>query len=453
MPFHMPSRTLISCFALLTCLSLGATPGLAAQASPPRSAAPSPARSARATPARPTSRPPARPSVNEQRALDSYAAMQRAYYLPSRGLYKGSPYADAWPYSQAMAATISVASLPQSGTRYRSDVTARLRGLQDYADTVDPAPAGYTAEPAPPIGRGDTRFNDDNEWIATELLRSYQLDHQAAQLAGAEQLMSLIMTQWNPANNPNCPGGVVWHNTGADGDRNTVSNAPGAALGAQLYMATGRSAYLQFAVQMYDWVRGCLLQADGLYADHITPGGSIDPTEWTYNQGSMIGAGAALSQATHDPLYLRQAQATARTAMARFGAPQLAQQPTWFNAIYIRNLLILGTVSGDPRYQRFVQGYADDAWSNIRDETSGLFLAGPGGSTELLDQAAMVQVYALLAQHPACPAQSSKSHGGCGSRSATRHRTHRASARRVSRAHRASAAKRMRAVASARSGP
>ena len=34
----------------------------------------------------------------------------------------------------------------------------------------------------------------------------------------------------------------------------------------------------------------------------------------------------------------------------------------------------------------------------MRDWRSGLFLADPGGQTQLMDQAAMVQVYALLAE-------------------------------------------------------
>ncbi len=338
----------------------------------------------------------AQAAVNEQHALLAYAAMQSAFYSPTTGLY---PDSDAWPYSQAMAATISIAALPGLHARYSTDLAARLSGLQAYADHVDPAPAGYisTLDTAAPTG---DRFNDDNEWIGIELIRLYHLNRLPGLLTASDGLMTMVTNQWDTSPDIRCPGGVPWQNIAVDGDRNTVSNATGAELGAQLYLTTQNAADLQWAVQMYNWVRGCLLNPDGLYGDHVTGTGQIDPTEWTYNQGTMIGAGVMLYQATHNSGYLAQAEATAQTALATFTPQDLAVQPVGFDAIYTRNLLLLGSVSGDPRYARFAQWFANDEWYNVRDPRSGLFLADPGGQTQLLDQAAMVQVYALLASPP-----------------------------------------------------
>lgn len=379
------------------------TPG--AEATAPRGAAQAPshrrpARSHhrhthRATPQGPGA---TRAALNQRRALDAYTAMQRAYYLPANGLYRGSPFALAWPYSQAMAATISVAALPRQHKRYQADLIARLSGLQAYADHADPAPAGYAAQARARTGQSNTRFNDDNEWIAIELLRLYHLNHQHALLGAATQLFGLVTAQWDQRQDVLCPGGVPWQSLKLNGDRNTVTDAPGAELGAQLYLTTKDAGALGWATRMYAWTRGCLLHANGLYGDHIDGQGQIDDTEWTYNQGAMIGAGVMLYRATHDATYLHQAQATANAALAAFGSAQLAQQPVYFNAIYIRNLLLLSQASGDTRYQRFAQSFADDAWKNVRDARSGLFRADPGGSTQLLDQASMVQVYSLLAE-------------------------------------------------------
>jgi hypothetical protein len=333
--------------------------------------------------------------LDASRAVASYQVMQRTYYLSSIGRYRG---AFAWPYSQAMGATISVASLPGMHRPLRYDLIARLNGLAAYADHADPPPGGYFAY-AHSNSTSSTRFNDDNEWIGIELLRLYHLDHQKALVAAAGNLMALVWSQWQ-GSSATCPGGVPWERIEANGDRNTVSNATGAELGAQLYLYTGQQSYLDEAVQMYNWVRHCLLTPDGLYADHLSGDGSLDPTEWTYNQGEMIGAGVMLFKATGNGGYLDQAQATAKTALAAFGPAQLADQATTFNAIYIRNLLLLGGVSGDPQYARFAQWYADDAWANVRDPDTGLFRAGPGGTTQLLDQASMAQLYALLAEPP-----------------------------------------------------
>jgi len=338
----------------------------------------------------------AQAAINQSHALAAYAAMQAAYYDPTTGLY---PSADAWPYGQAMAATISVAALPGLHARYAPDLIARLSGLQAYADHIDPAPAGYVSTLDAPAS-GGTRFNDDNEWIGIELIRLYHLDHQPALLSAANGLLTMVTNQWDNTPNIKCPGGVPWQNIALNGDRNTVSNATGAELGAQLYLTTHNATDLQWAEAMYNWVRGCLLNNDGLYGDHTNGTGQIDPTEWTYNQGTMIGAGVMLYQATHNSGYLAQAEATAIKALATYTPEDLAVQGVGFDAIYTRNLLLLGSVSGDPRYVKFAQWFANDEWYNVRDATSGLFLAGPAGQTQLLDQAAMVQVYALLAEPP-----------------------------------------------------
>src|SRR5207302_3675103 len=142
-----------------------------------------------------------------------------------------------------------------------------------------------------------------------------------------------------------------------NGDRNTVSNAPAAELALQLYFVTHRPDYLRNARQLYGWVRGCLMNRDGLYADHIDGDGFIDRTEWTYNQGTMIGAGVMLYQATHNRAYLAQAKATARRALRIFGLVQLVQQPAFFNAIYIRNLRLLAGVTGYLRFSGFAERY------------------------------------------------------------------------------------------------
>jgi predicted alpha-1,6-mannanase (GH76 family) len=152
-----------------------------------------------------------------------------------------------------------------------------------------------------------------------------------------------------------------------------------------------------WAQRMYEWVRGCLLSSDGLYGDNVTDSG-IDPTEWTYNQGTMIGAGVMLYQATGNRAYLQEALATGHAALHTFDAAELATQGDGFNAIYIRNLLLLGGASGDQAFASFARWYANDAWVNVRDPSTNLYLSGPGGDTNLLDQAAMTQVNALLAE-------------------------------------------------------
>jgi Glycosyl hydrolase family 76 len=356
-----------------------------------------PAHAASHKPSKRRSRTSQLEQIYRQRAIDSYAAMQRAYYVPSAGLYRGSPYADAWSYSQAMAATISVAALPQMHRQYRGDLVARLQGLHDYADLNDAQPAGYESVVTAPIGPGGDRFNDDNNWIGIELLRLYHIDHNPSLLGAADQIFQMVVSQWQADASQPCPGGAPWRSFVATSQRNTVTNATGAELGAQLYMTRRSASDLMWAQRMYDWVRSCLQNPDGLYGDNITAGG-VDSTEWTYNQGTMIGAGVMLYQATANRAYLQQALATGHAALHTYDASMLATQGDGFNAIYIRNLLLLGGASGDPAFASFARWYANDAWRNVRDPKTNLYLSGPGGDTNLLDQAAMTQVNALLAE-------------------------------------------------------
>jgi len=250
----------------------------------------------------------------------------------------------------------------------------------------------------PPHGPGGDRYNDDNEWFGIELIRAYHVSGQPT-LNKAKMVFNLVTSQWDVRANVLCPGGIP-QAPRVNGDRNTVSNAPAAQLGLQLYLRTRQPAYLQAARRMYDWVRACLLTSDGLYEDHIDRRGRVDATKWTYNQGTMIGAGVMLYEATHDPRYLEQAKFTANRAFHAFGPAQLTRQPLYFHAIYIRNLLLLGSETGDRQYLRFAQRFAAVEWRKDRDRHSGLFTADPDREERLLDQAAMVQIYALLEVRP-----------------------------------------------------
>src|ERR1700745_354419 len=129
------------------------------------------------------------------------------------------------------------------------------------------------------------------------MVRAYELTHQPGPLGYAEGIMAFEMAGWqsNPA--LACPGGIPFSNDAENTDRNTVTTAPAAELGLLLYRVTHNPQYLQFALRAYEWVRTCLLLPSSLYADHIRRG-VVDPTTWSYNQGTMIGAGTLLYQQT-----------------------------------------------------------------------------------------------------------------------------------------------------------
>jgi hypothetical protein len=359
---------------------------------------------------KPAKRAPKKPKlpVNAERAKIAYEVMQKTYYIPGSGLYQGEPFSFLWPFSQAFAATVSMANIPSLKGSFGREIRARLVGLKSYLDannsglpegTYTSTLAAYDGTVAPPEGPGGTKYYDDNAWIGIELARIYEQNHEASMLGGAEGIMAFEMAGWDTAPGLACPGGIPFSNSTENSERNTVTDAPTAELGVQLYRATGNVQYLQFAEMAYEWVRTCLTQPNGLYGDHIKPHGSVDPTEWSYNQGTMIGAGTLLYQATGNSAYLFQARQTAKAAIAYYTSERLGQENPFFASVYFRNMLYLDSVTHDPPGTKLVQGYVNYAWEHLR-LSDDVFVAGSPASAQLLVQAAIVQDYALLSSPP-----------------------------------------------------
>jgi hypothetical protein len=257
----------------------------------------------------------------------------------------------------------------------------------------------FNGNVAPPVGPGGDSYYDDNEWVGIELVRLYELDHDTAALQQAELIMQFVMSGWEttgPAGQPlPCPGGVPFSDARNNKARNTVTDAPGAELGVLLYKITHEASYLQFAEMAYGWVRQCLMSGSYLYADHIDLDGAVEPHEWSYNQGSMMGAGVLLFQATSDSAYLYQARQTAKAALAYFTYSRLSEENPFFVAVYFRNLMYLDSITHDPPGSAPAREYVYYAWQRHR-LSDNLFAYGSPPTAELLRQAALVQIFALL---------------------------------------------------------
>jgi hypothetical protein len=345
---------------------------------------------------------------NPLRGLLAFQTMQKIYYIQGSGLYDGEPFSYLWPFSQALAATVSMANVPHSGVSFAHELRAQLIGLNSYLDIDNSgAPEGvYTSSlaafdgtVAPPAGPGGAKYYDDNDWIGIELARLYTLTHSPTALGSAEAIMAFEMAGWQTDPTLGCPGGIPFSNLAENTDRNTVTTAPAAELALQLYKITASPQYLQFAETAYAWVRQCLLMPAQLYADHVNRRGIVEPALWSYNQGTMIGAGTLLYQLTGNSAYLFQARQTAQAAREYFTPERLGGENPFFPSVYFRNLMYLDSVTHDPPGPKIAQAYVDYAWQHLR-LANNLFVAGSPASAQLLYQAAIVQIYALLSSPP-----------------------------------------------------
>jgi hypothetical protein len=339
--------------------------------------------------------------------------MQRNFYLSGPGLYREELGTSAesflWPFSQALAATVSVANIPNERKKVSSTLAVQLGGLEQYLTNSVPTvvAAGASLENLPhysatlaTAGLGATSFYDDNDWVGIELARLYEQTHSEQALRLAQEIMTFETDGWaNNAKEP-CPGGIPHSDAPNDANRSTISTAPAAELAVQLYRITGNPAYLGFAQMAYAWVRQCLLGPEGLYADHLESNGETDPELWSYTQGVMIGAGALLYQVTGQNAYLEQADATSNAAIGYFTLERMAGENPFFASVYLRNLLFLDAILHSNSARGIAQEYANWAWENLL-QPNGLVLSSSGAPTVLLGQSGVAQVFALLAIPPA----------------------------------------------------
>ena len=333
---------------------------------------------------------------NGERAALAHWAMRHAFLDGRTGLYRevqGKPTpATAWPYSQAMSATIALSNVPRLGRRFLPIARDRVATLSRYARRD----GAYAAAVGP---SGDIYF-DDNEWIALELLEWHARTGDRGSLATARRLFRLVVAAWDDDASHQCPGGVFWTTARGNDDRNTVTTATGALLAMRLYESTGARGYIVWARRMLDWVERCMAAPNGLLWDHMGLDGAVDRTHWSYNQGTAIGAYVLLYRLSGDAAALERAQELAEKSLDYFDRDPQAGEPPFFLAIFFRNLLGLGEVDRNPRYRAEAQAYADAIWSGLRDPRTGLFSFRGAAPETLLEQAAVVQLYAALARPP-----------------------------------------------------
>lgn len=359
-------------------------------------------------------------SANREHALEAWLALRR-YFATDHALYRetyptrrGERYAHLWPYSQVLGAVLDLFGVGALG---RDAVIQALKGLARYWDEwVDPHMACYDSVVRPPLGRGGDHFYDDNAWVGLHLVRVHRLTGDPMALRQAQRVFAFITGGWaHDTTGTDHAGGVYWkvqtaHE--ANHDRNIVSNAPGAELGLRLHALTGDTSALAWARRMWDWAEEHLRDpADGLYWDHVSvcPGGPdrIDPTKWSYNQGTMLGACVLLSEQQGDPgdAMLVRARAIADAGLI-YMRERLKRQDPAFNAIWFRNLLLLCArlPVNDPLRQAITAAmldYIEWAWNSARDPATGLFYFGaPPAPAPLINQAAMVEMLACSAWDP-----------------------------------------------------
>lgn len=254
-------------------------------------------------------------------------------------------------------------------------------------------------------------YYDDMEWNALALLRAYQTTGDTRYKEAVLQLWDFIKVGWND----NAGGGITWKK-GMEYSKNACSNGPAAILAARLYQEFGNEEDLQWAVDIYSWLKSTLVNsANGMVYDNIDSRTGIIKKEWvfTYNQGTYIGAAVELHKIFNEKSYLNDAVLAADyTISSLVDNSILKSEGTGdgglFKGIFVRYFtqLILQERLDAPvqkRYLQFLELNAETLWTQGTNKQAILFgpnwRTKPGvsnGLTEQLSGCMLMEAAALL---------------------------------------------------------
>jgi hypothetical protein len=328
-----------------------------------------------------------RPDYNKRITL-LQANINSVFYNKEADLYLETngknerPFSFLWPLCALIQAANEVESI-QPGQDLMKPV---LHTIAKYYNTDSPAP-GYQAYLSS-AGK-DSRFYDDNQWIAIACIDAYNRTKEKMYLDKAEEIYTFMMTGYDEL----AGGGLYWKEDEKN-TKNTCSNGPGILIALQLYKITKKKEYLTTGIKLYDWTTKHLRAANGIYWDAIKiPSMEIDSAQYTYNTGTMLESNVLLYEITKDKKYIQEAQTIAKAAEKRFYKNGKLPGHYWFNVVLLRGYEALYRVDKDKSRFHFIVEDSERIWKEERDENN---LLGVKKDKRLIDQAAMMEMYARL---------------------------------------------------------
>jgi uncharacterized protein YyaL (SSP411 family) len=295
-----------------------------------------------------------------------------------------NPHSWLWPLCALIQATNEMEVLsPESS--YMAPV---VKAIDQYYNDKPPVP-GYqdyvTKE------RLSSRFYDDNEWVAIAYLDAYNRNHQKKYLDDAKMIYRFIMSGLDTA----AGGGLYWKE-GDKTTKNTCSNGPAILVALQLYKITKDKTYLNTALNIYKWTNEHLQSPDGIYYDNIKVGSlAISKATYTYNTGTMLQSNVLFYNLTKEKRYLTEAERIAKAGKDHFFKNDRLPDNYWFNAVMLRGYIELYKVDHNQQWAAFFKTDADGIWNTERDASN---MVGSKPAKTLIDQAAMIEIYARLLQ-------------------------------------------------------
>ncbi|MDP9076925.1 MAG: glycoside hydrolase family 76 protein [Bacteroidota bacterium] len=213
---------------------------------------------------------------------------------------------------------------------------------------------------------------DDMMWWVTALARANQLTGNAAYLQNSIAGFNHV---WAGSYDP-VDGGMFWDFQHSG--KNACINYPTVIAAVRLYQITKDTSYLSKAKSIYAWSKANLFNAtSGEVADHKIGNNPPGYQDYTYNQGTAIGAGVMLYDVTKDASYLADAKLAADYTQNSMCVNGILPAEGDFNeqgvlkAIFAQYIMMLIDDGGQKQYLSWIQQNANTSWTN-RDKARNL---------------------------------------------------------------------------------
>jgi predicted alpha-1,6-mannanase (GH76 family) len=284
------------------------------------------------------------------KAETGIAVLQQSYD-PSSGLWNGA----SWWQDARIFNTIVTYAASIGSSRYDWEIrnTFNINSWPGFADN----------------------YSDDNGWWSIAWANAYSLTGKETYLQESEALFRQMESNWTGS----CGGGLVWSRS--TGYKNAISNELFLKDASILYIKTGSTYYLDWADREYKWLMGSgMINRNGLVNDGLTAScRNNGGTEWTYNQGELIGALSYFYVAAGNQKALQVAESVADSSMENLTYKGILSEPACtpastchygqglFKGAYIDNLYYLFSITGKERYAGFILRNARSIWSRDRN--------------------------------------------------------------------------------------
>lgn len=344
----------------------------------------------------------------------SYVVKNLLTTYGSYAIEPGATTSYAWYNGSQIYADAAMISVEGDQT-YAPYMNATYTWMNDIWD-INSATGGYYASAnVDGSNAGGGQYVDDNSLVGLAYLDAYAASTGSQQLSylySAEAIANWLMQSgmWDSTF-----GGGFWWSTDKT-LKPTQSNGLAMQLFLRLYKITGASYYLSWAQSIDTWLEANMYNStNGLYNWEIESDGTLETTEFTYDNAIMIEAFVLYSQIVGDTTYLTKAETLATnlntvlyipaTGVYQFNTGDARVNPTW-SGWASEAMIRLYQADNNAQWLTYAKSNIDFMNTHMLNPNTGAYYqycnvdgTGVNSDIEAVDQAWMQRIQTLYAPY------------------------------------------------------